>query len=115
MTGVQTCALPIYSIEESAEQGYDRVLKIRLKEYRYYFTRVYRENSDGSISPSGVAGEKTSGGNAGLVTVESGDTLWDIAQRYYGNGSRYTEIYEANRDKLNDPRVILPGQQLLIP
>ena len=33
-------------------------------------------------------------------TVVSGDTLWGIAQTFYGDGSRYTEIYEANKDKI---------------
>ncbi|MBQ9604224.1 MAG: LysM peptidoglycan-binding domain-containing protein [Firmicutes bacterium] len=104
-----------YSVEESAEQGYDRVLKIRLKEYRYYFTRIYQENGDGSLSPTGIAPKTAESGKTGIVTVKSGDTLWDIAQRYYGSGSEYMKIYNANKDKLNDPRVILPGQQLVMP
>ena len=103
------------SIEESAEQGFDSVLRIRLKEYRLYFTRTYTANADGSLSPTGVKTETPGKSGAGTVTVKSGDTLWDLAQRYYGNGSQYMKIYEANRDKLDDPRLILPGQQLVIP
>ena len=48
-------------------------------------------------------------------TVQSGDTLWKIASRAYGDGSRYPEIFEANRDVLKQPEHILPGQQLIIP
>ena len=48
-------------------------------------------------------------------TVVSGDTLWKIAQRMYGDGSRYMEIFEANADVLEQPEHILPGQQLIIP
>lgn len=48
-------------------------------------------------------------------TVESGDTLWAIADRVYGNGSKYKEIFEANRDLLDDPDKIFPGQKLRIP
>jgi len=48
-------------------------------------------------------------------TVVSGDTLWKIAQRMYGDGSRYMEIFEANTDVLEQPDHILPGQQLIIP
>lgn len=36
--------------------------------------------------------------NTWTYTVESGDTLWGIADSYYGSGIRYTEIYDANAD-----------------
>lgn len=48
-------------------------------------------------------------------TVKSGDCLWNIAVKYYGNGSRYTDIFNANRDKINNPNLIYPGQVLVIP
>lgn len=32
----------------------------------------------------------------GSHTVVSGDTLWGIAKKYYGNGAQYTKIYDAN-------------------
>lgn len=46
-------------------------------------------------------------------TVVKGDTLWKIAQRYYGNGSRYPEIAKANN--ISNPNIINVGQKLLIP
>lgn len=104
-----------FTIEESAEQGVDSVISIRLKEYRYYYTRRYTENADGSISPNGVKSTETAYSGRGTVTVKNGDTLWDLAKKYYGSGSRYMEIYDANRDKISDPRLILPGQELVIP
>jgi nucleoid-associated protein YgaU len=48
-------------------------------------------------------------------TVVSGDTLSAIAQRFYGDANAYMRIFEANRDKLNDPNLIHPGQELVIP
>ena len=48
-------------------------------------------------------------------TVKTGDNLWNIAKAYYGNGSQYTKIYEANKDKIKDPALIYPGQVFLIP
>lgn len=49
-------------------------------------------------------------------TVASGDTLWKIAQKYYGNGALYTRIYNANKDIIgSDPRLIRVGQVLTIP
>src|SRR5688572_11786095 len=47
--------------------------------------------------------------------VESGDTLSAIAERFYGNANDYMRIYEANRDKLENPDTIRPGQELVIP
>ena len=48
-------------------------------------------------------------------TVKSGDSLWKIADAMYGNGSKYTKIFDANRDILDDPDKIFPGQELKIP
>ena len=47
--------------------------------------------------------------------VQAGDTLSKIAQRYYGDATLYTKIFEANRDVLKDPNRIFPGQKLRIP
>lgn len=47
--------------------------------------------------------------------VKKGETLWKIAETYYGDGSLYTKIFEANRDTLKDPNLIKVGQKLRIP
>jgi len=47
--------------------------------------------------------------------VVKGDTLWKIAEKYYGDGNLYTNIFEANKDILKDPNVIQIGQKLRIP
>ena len=47
--------------------------------------------------------------------VVSGDTLWKIAKKYYGDGSLYMEIFKANQDVLSDPDKIQVGQKLRIP
>ena len=52
---------------------------------------------------------------ARTYTVESGDSLWKIAEELYGDGAKYTHIFEANRDTLDDPDRIFPGQVLKIP
>lgn len=48
-------------------------------------------------------------------TVKKGDTLWGIAKKYYGKGSQYTKIYNANKDKIKNPNLIYPGQVIKIP
>ena len=48
-------------------------------------------------------------------TVEKGDTLSHIAQAHYGKASKWRAIFDANRDILDDPDKIRPGQVLTIP
>lgn len=50
-----------------------------------------------------------------FYTIESGDTLWGIAAKFLGNGSKYPEIFEANREVMEDPDKIFPGQKIRIP
>lgn len=52
---------------------------------------------------------------ARTYTVEAGDCLWNIAYEVYGTGTRWTVIYEANRDTIRDPGMIYIGQVLTIP
>lgn len=47
--------------------------------------------------------------------VQGGDTLWKIARNFYGDGNKYTTIYNANRDKISNPNLIYVGQVLIIP
>ena len=48
-------------------------------------------------------------------TVKSGDCLWNIAKKYLGDGSRYNEIYNLNKDKIKNPNLIYAGQVLTLP
>jgi len=60
-------------------------------------------------------GETDKWSSAQIHEVKKGDTLWKIAAHYYGDGSLYNNIFEANRDILKDPNVIKVGQKLRIP
>ncbi|MGD2130180.1 MAG: LysM peptidoglycan-binding domain-containing protein [Lysobacterales bacterium] len=59
--------------------------------------------------------EAESTGEARSYTVQRGDTLWRVAERMYGNGDNYQAIFEANRETLETPDQLLPGQKLVIP
>lgn len=48
-------------------------------------------------------------------TVKSGETLGKIAKHYYGDASKYQKIFQANTDKLKNPDLIYPDQELVIP
>ncbi|MEI2297495.1 LysM peptidoglycan-binding domain-containing protein [Ensifer sp. MJa1] len=49
------------------------------------------------------------------VIIRRGDTLWQISRRVYGAGLRYTTIYLANQDQIEDPDRIRPGQVFGVP
>jgi nucleoid-associated protein YgaU len=62
----------------------------------------------GSSSTEESIGEQT-------YTVQKGDTLSHIAKEVYGKASGWNRIFEANRDQLDNPDLIQPGQVLKIP
>ena len=64
---------------------------------------------------SAVDDQIEGGGEPVFHTVEKGDTLWAISSKTLGKGSRYNEIFEANRPMLTHPDKIYPGQVLRIP
>ncbi len=52
---------------------------------------------------------------AGRVVVQPRQSLWRIARHAYGHGTRYTVIYQANREQIRDANLIYPGQVFTIP
>ena len=50
-----------------------------------------------------------------VYTVQTGDSLSSIAQDFYGDPDRFRTIFQANRNVLEDPDEIFPGQELRIP
>ncbi|HYF62100.1 MAG TPA: LysM peptidoglycan-binding domain-containing protein [Herpetosiphonaceae bacterium] len=48
-------------------------------------------------------------------TVQPGDSMRRIAERFYGDEMKWKRIYEANRDKIKNPDLIHPGQEFIIP
>ena len=113
-------ALEEYTITDTTEEGFDTKVKIKLKQYKEYPTKKvqvtikqYRPPAvTRTVTTNNTAVAKPSGQN---YTVKRGDCLWNIAKRFYGNGAKYTTIYNANRSKIRNPNLIYPGQVLWIP
>lgn len=47
--------------------------------------------------------------------VVRGETLWTLAERYFGNPYRWPLLYEANASRISNPNLLEPGQVLIIP
>ena len=113
-------ALEEYTITDTTEEGFDTKVKIKLKQYKEYSTKKvqvtikqYRPPAvTRTVTTNNTAVAKPSGQN---YTVKRGDCLWNISKRFYGNGAKYTTIYNANRSKIRNPNLIYPGQVLWIP
>ncbi len=67
-----------------------------------------------TLGPVDVAGSARAEGSQ-TYTVQPGDDLRRIAQRFYGEAGEYIRIIEANREELGDSETVRPGLQLTIP
>ncbi|MFP3917711.1 LysM peptidoglycan-binding domain-containing protein [Lysinibacillus telephonicus] len=110
-----TVSIEDYEIEDNAENGFDMVVKIKLKQYREYRTETIKNQPRTSSSTNlnqKVTVEKkrsTTGKEKPKThTVARGETLWGIAKRYLGEGSKYTELAKINN--LSNPNLIRVGQ-----
>lgn len=108
-------SLEDYKITEQAKDGFDLTVKIKLKQYRDYGTKtVTIKDSAGRAAVNKSRAAK--GTAAQTYTVVAGDCLWNLARRFYGDGSKFNVIYDANREMIGeDPHLIYPGQVLSIP
>jgi nucleoid-associated protein YgaU len=69
--------------------------------------------SSSTTAPSG--GAAAASRTSRSYTVVAGDSLSKIAKREYGDASKWPSIFEANRDKIQNPDLIHPGQVLTLP
>lgn len=111
-----------YGITEQAKEGFDLQVKIKLKQYRAYSTKTVsiKGMQDGQVTAeeSKTREEEQSPApeTSQRYVVVKGDCLWSIAKKFYGDGTKYMAIYEANREVVGgNPNKIYPGQELVIP
>lgn len=117
------CGVDLYaSIEDFnySEEGGDPgtyQYEITLKEYREITVRQVKVDIPKATAT--VQKQDTRVDNTvqpKTYTVKSGDCLWNIAKKYYGNGADYTKIYNANKGVIGgNPNLIYAGQALTIP
>lgn len=104
-------------IEKAGEEG-DKYISLTLMEHKGASKRYIAVQT-----PTATVKQEDTAANSEAVnpavtdnkthTVQSGDTLWGIAKKYYGNGAQYPKIASAN--SIANPNVISAGQVLSIP
>ncbi len=110
-----------YKITEQAKDGFDLTVKIKLKQFRDYATKTYELKVEGNAAVATVKEQRSAStvGNApdsGLptsYTIKKGDCLWNLAKKFYGDGSKYTLLAKANN--ISNPNLIYAGGKLTIP
>lgn len=100
---------------------------IELQEYRSTSLRTVKKSGKNTLTKSESKNRVSNKERAGTITVKSGDCLWNLAKKYYGSGSEYIKILNANKAVLdkaakqygyrdsNNGNRIFPGTVLTIP
>ncbi|MEP2979512.1 MAG: LysM peptidoglycan-binding domain-containing protein [Lentilitoribacter sp.] len=78
-------------------------------------TTVAASNDNQTSEPKTIVQDELQPASSQSVIIRRGDTLWQIARRTYGAGVRYTTIYLANQQQIDNPDRIAPGQIFEVP
>lgn len=115
--------------EEGGDVGTIRY-SITMKEYRSVTVKKYKKSSTKKSSSTKTSTTKKRVNNIQkkkTYKIKQGDCLWNIAKKYYGDGAKYTKIYNANKSTLNkaakkrgysncrNGNILLPGTTITIP
>ena len=88
---------------------------LALKEYKKIKTKQATETVATGATETTRETKAPESSSGKTYTVKAGDCLWNIAKRFYGDGSQYTKIATANGGTVTNPNTIHAGQVLTIP
>ena len=120
-------SLESYEIKEDVKQGFDVLVSVKLKQYKPYGTKICNVTFDETPKVSVEEQRPTETSPAPkenkTYTVQAGDCLWTIAKKFYGDGSKWQKICEANPTVCGKPYtkggvtyvMIYVGDVLVIP
>ena len=100
---VRRVTLEDLEINEDADEGDDVIVSFSLKEYKEYGIKTYKSPDSTPTTTSTSEQPRSTDSKAVKQTtyvVQYGDCLWNIAKAAYGDGAKYTVIYEANKEAI---------------
>jgi LysM repeat protein len=119
-------SLESYTMKESADNAYDVVVSLKFKQYEQYGTRkqvvINKPTTPPAVQPAPKPADESK-----KYTVKRGDCLWKISKQFYGTGTKWKTIYNANKTVIENTAKkygkksssngwwIYPGTQLVIP
>lgn len=108
-------SLEDYTILETVDEGFDIVFSVVLKQYKEFATQriQIKESTEGKKTVEKKQPRETTKEPEKTYTVKKGDTLWNIAKKELGDGTRYKEIAKLNN--IANPNKIYPGQVFRLP
>ncbi|MCD7708802.1 MAG: LysM peptidoglycan-binding domain-containing protein [Clostridiales bacterium] len=111
------CTIESFTYSEAGGDVGTYQYNITLREYREISVRQVAVDATTSTASVSTASTRVDNSSAPeTYTVVSGDCLWNIAKKFYGDGSKYTTIYNANKSTIgSNPNLIYAGQVLTIP
>ena len=98
-----TVGMEDYQITDDVKEGMDIGVSIKLRQYRAFGTKTVK------LSPPPAPSQPAT------ATVEPPKRETSSAPKKLGDGSRWKEIYELNKDKVKNPNLIYPDQSLTLP
>jgi len=108
-------SLEDYTILETVDEGFDIIFSVVLKQYKEFATQriQIKESTEGKKTVEKKQPRETTKEPEKTYTVKKGDTLWNIAKKELGDGTRYKEIAKLNN--ISNPNKIYPGQVFRLP
>lgn len=111
------------TVKDDVREGLDRVVSLKFKEHRDYGVQTYTINKNNTVKKNSTPRNSSSSpapkNTNKTYVVQSGDCLWNIAKLFYGDGSKYTVIRDANKNLIakhgGDANLIMAGDKLVIP
>lgn len=99
-------SLESFNIKESANEGDDVLINFQLKQFKEYGVKTIKivktssKPQAKSVNTTNRSTNNAPNANQTIYTVKSGDCLWNIAKKYYGNGAKWKTIYNTNKNAI---------------
>jgi nucleoid-associated protein YgaU len=109
----------LVELRAELDQTRSRSMKLRQEGDSLFAVGTAADSRIQEARKGGSHGTPPAAGRTGAAThvVRRGESLWRIsaASAAYGSGAKWPSIYDANRERIHDPNLIYPGQELTIP